>query len=164
MWPKRTTPYVSRALPIPQKSGRLRDAFSCSSSKGLMYTVHGILIFIKRLSGVCLQSLHQRFVSWTKPDTTSLLLETLTDLARSKFELVAENVLLRKPLIILQRQVKRPARTKTDRMLLVLLARRFGPGNKPCSLSGQRRFYGGIARVFGSSGNTNPELLLPNQR
>jgi hypothetical protein len=54
--------------------------------------------------------------------TTSLLLATLTDLARSKSELVAENALLRKPLIILRRRVKRPACTKSDRMLLVLLA------------------------------------------
>jgi hypothetical protein len=36
---------------------------------------------------------------------------------------VAENALLRQQLIILSRQVKRPAYAKTDRMLLVLLAR-----------------------------------------
>jgi putative transposase len=36
---------------------------------------------------------------------------------------VAENALLRQQLIILRRQVKRPACTKMDRMLLVLLAR-----------------------------------------
>jgi len=59
----------------------------------------------------------------TKPDTTSLMLGTLTDLVRSKSELVAENALLRQQLIILRRQVKRPACTKTDRMLLVLLAK-----------------------------------------
>jgi hypothetical protein len=85
--------------------------------------MHGILTFIKRLTGVCLQSLHQRFVSWTKPDTTSLLLGTLTDLIRSKFKLVAENALLRKPLIILCREVKQPACTTTDRMFPVLLAK-----------------------------------------
>jgi putative transposase len=85
--------------------------------------VYVILTCIKRLTGLCLQSLHRRFAAWTKPHTTSLLLGTLTDLARSKSELVAENALLRKPLIILHRQVKRPACTKTDRMLLVLLAR-----------------------------------------
>ena len=51
------------------------------------------------------------------------MLGTLTDLARSKSELVAENALLRQQLIILRRQVKRPACTKTDRMLLVLLAK-----------------------------------------
>jgi len=47
----------------------------------------------------------------------------VADLARSKSELVAENAFLREPLIILRRQVKRPACTKTDRMLLLLLAR-----------------------------------------
>src|SRR5215813_8953389 len=88
-----------------------------------MYTVLGILTCIRRLTGLCLQSLHHRFVAWTKPDTTLLLLGTLTDLARSKSELVAENTLLRQQLIILRRQVKRPACTKTDRMLLVLLVR-----------------------------------------
>ena len=88
-----------------------------------MDTVHGLLTFMKRLTGGCLQSLHQRFVSWTKPETSSLLLGTLTDLSRPKSELVAENALLRQQVIILRRQVKRPACTKTDRMLLVLLAR-----------------------------------------
>jgi len=87
-----------------------------------MDTVQGILTFIKRLTGVCLQSIHHRFITLTKPDTTSLLLGTLTDLARSTSELVAENALLRQQLIILRRQVKRPACTKKDRMLLVLLA------------------------------------------
>ncbi len=82
-----------------------------------------ILTFITKLTHYCLQSLHHRYVTWTTPGPTSLLLGTLTDLSRSKSELVAENTLLRKPLIILHRQVKRPACTRTDRMLLVLLAR-----------------------------------------
>jgi putative transposase len=88
-----------------------------------MDTVQRILTFVTRLTRFCLRSLHHRFVAWTKPNTTLLLLGTLTDLARSKSELVAENALLRQQLIILRRQVKRPACTKTDRMLLVLLAR-----------------------------------------
>jgi putative transposase len=91
--------------------------------KGVTDTVQRILLFVTRLTRFCLQSLHHRFVVWTKPDTTSLLLGTLTDQARSKSELVAENAFLRKPLIILRRQVKRPACTRTDRTLLVLLAR-----------------------------------------
>ena len=82
-----------------------------------------ILTFVTSLTRLCLQLLHHRFVTWTKPDTTSLLLGMLTDLSRSKSQLVAENALLRQQLIILRRQVKRPACTKTDRMLLVLLAR-----------------------------------------
>ncbi|HZU68370.1 MAG TPA: hypothetical protein VFA09_13930 [Ktedonobacteraceae bacterium] len=77
--------------------------------------MHGILTCFKRFAGHGFQSLHHRFVAWTKPNTTSLLLGMLTDLARNKSELVAENALLR-------RQVKRPACTKKDRMLLVLLA------------------------------------------
>ena len=85
--------------------------------------MHRILTFITRLTRFCLRSLNYRFVAWTIPDTTSLLLGTLTDLARSRSELVAENALLRQQLIILRRQVKRPACSKTDRMLLVLLAR-----------------------------------------
>jgi hypothetical protein len=88
-----------------------------------MDTVQRILTFVTSLTRLCLQLLHHRFVTWTKPDTTSLLLGTLTDLSRSKSQLVAENALLRQQLIILRRQVKRPACTKTDRMLLVLLAR-----------------------------------------
>jgi putative transposase len=88
-----------------------------------MDIVQRILTFVTGLAGFCLRSLHHRFVAWTKPNTTSRMLGTLTDLARSKSELVAENALLRQQLIILRRQVKRPACTKTDRMLLVLLAR-----------------------------------------
>jgi hypothetical protein len=39
----------------------------------------------------CFQLLHYRFVVWTKPATTSLMPGMLTDLTRSKSELVAEN-------------------------------------------------------------------------
>jgi len=88
-----------------------------------MDTVERILTFITWLSGLCFQSLHHRFIAWTKPNTTSLMLGTLTDQARSKSQLVAENAFLRQQLIILKRQVQRPACTTTDRMLLVLLAR-----------------------------------------
>jgi hypothetical protein len=62
-------------------------------------------------------------VRWTKPATHSFQIGSLTELGRSKTELAAENALLRKPLIILRGQVKRPTCTNTDRILLVLLAR-----------------------------------------
>ena len=88
-----------------------------------MFTVQRILTFVTRLTGFCLQPFHHRYIAWTKPDTTSLMLGALTDQARSKSELVAENAFLRQQLIILRRQVKRPACTRRDRMLLVLLAR-----------------------------------------
>ena len=82
-----------------------------------------ILSRLKRLVGTSVSVLRTRFVHWTTPLTSSLPLGTLTDLARSKAELLAENALLRQQLIMLKRQVKRPACTKTDRILLVLLAR-----------------------------------------
>ncbi len=82
-----------------------------------------ILSHLKRLVGLSVKGLRAHFLQWTKPLTSSLPLGTLADLGRSKAELVAENALLRQQLIILRRQVKRPACTKRDRVLLVLLAR-----------------------------------------
>jgi putative transposase len=78
---------------------------------------------LQRLKDGCLDALSPHFTRWTKPLRASLPLATLTDLGRSKSELIAENALLRQQLIILRRQVKRPTFTRTDRMLLVLLAR-----------------------------------------
>jgi len=78
---------------------------------------------LKRLVGTSVSVLRTRFVHGTTPLTSSLPLGTLADLARSKAELMAENALLRQQLIMLKRQVKRPACTKRDRILLVLLAR-----------------------------------------
>jgi len=82
-----------------------------------------ILSHLKRLVGPPVKGLRARFLQWTKPFTSSLPLGTLADFDRSKAELVAENALLRVPLIMLKRQVKRPPITRTDRILLVLLAR-----------------------------------------
>ena len=82
-----------------------------------------ILSPLKPLVDPLVRGLRARFLQWTKPLTSSLPLQTLADLGKSKSELVAENALLRQQLIILKRQVKRPAYTKTDRVLLVFLAR-----------------------------------------
>ena len=82
-----------------------------------------VLPSLKQLIRLCLDRLHTRYVRWTRPLTPSLLLGTIADLGRSKSELMAENALLRQQLIMLKRQVKRPACTKTDRILLVLLSR-----------------------------------------
>jgi len=81
-----------------------------------------IFTTLQRLLDGCLDTLSSHFTRWTRPHISSLPLATLTDLGRSKSELIAENTLLRKPLMILRRQVKRPACTNTDRLLLVLLA------------------------------------------
>jgi hypothetical protein len=90
--------------------------------KGIV-AVQSIVTFIKRLTRMCHQSLHCCFIDWTKPDTTSLMLGTLTDLTRRKSKLMAENALLRKPLINLRREVIQPTCTKTDRMFPALLAK-----------------------------------------
>ncbi len=82
-----------------------------------------ILSRLKLLVVPYVKELRARFVHWTKPLTSSLLLGTLVDLGRSKSELIAENAFLRQQLIMLKRQVKRPACTKADRILLVFLAR-----------------------------------------
>jgi len=111
--PLRTPFHVARSLRIPQKAGRIEMHSPAHLQKGGTYTVHEILTYMKWLTSLCLQSLHHRFVDWTKPDTTSLIFGTVTDLGRSRSELVAENALLRQQLIILRRQVKRPSCTKT---------------------------------------------------
>jgi len=85
--------------------------------------VHFIVGSIKGLTSKYFHPFKSCFIEWTQPSDTSLLLGTVTDLVRSKSELVAENALLRQQLIILRRQDKRTACTKTDRMILVLLAR-----------------------------------------
>ena len=83
----------------------------------------GFFTHLRRLKNGCWDALTSRFTRWTKPLGASLPLANLTDLGRSKSELLAENALLRQQLIILRRQVKRPMFTRTDRILLVLLAR-----------------------------------------
>src|SRR5438874_2938722 len=83
----------------------------------------GVVTPLMRLLDGCRYALSSRLTHWMKPLTSSLPLSTLTDLSRSKSELIAENALLRQQLIVLKRQVKRPSVTRTDRILLVLLAR-----------------------------------------
>jgi putative transposase len=79
--------------------------------------------FIKQRVSSLLLVLQKGVLRWMKAPLTSLGLGTLADITRSKAELLAENALLRQQLIILSREVKRPACRKTDRLLLVLLAR-----------------------------------------
>ena len=69
------------------------------------------------------RALQECFSRRIKPSTTSFVLGTLADMTRGKSDLLAENALLRHQLIILRRQVKRPVSRKTDRFLLVVLAR-----------------------------------------
>ena len=68
--------------------------------------------------------LEQRFKRWSQPIHAGLLPGTISDLTRSKSELILENAFLRQQLIVLHRQTKRPILTGRDRGLLVLLSSR----------------------------------------
>lgn len=81
-----------------------------------------VITSLLRLKDGCLDVLFARLARWTKPFRTSLPLATLTDLGKSRSQLIAENALLRQQLLVLRRQVKQPPLTRTDRILLVLLA------------------------------------------
>jgi hypothetical protein len=85
--------------------------------------VSRVLQYIKQGVYFCSHLLQRCFLRWTQPPRSSLLLGTGMDLTRGKAELVAENAFLRQQLIMLRRQIKRPTYRKSDRILLVLLAR-----------------------------------------
>ena len=63
---------------------------------------------------------------WTKPTTVVLIADAVTDMTRSRQDLMAENAILRQQLIVLNRSVKRPQFTEGDRVRLTLLARLTG--------------------------------------
>lgn len=59
----------------------------------------------------------------TKPVTVSLIAGAITDMSRSRKDLMTENAILRQQLIVLKRQMKRPKLTDGDRFRLVFLSR-----------------------------------------
>ena len=71
-----------------------------------------------------LQRIIQAVSNWTKPSSDSRPLSSVADLTRSKPQLIAENLLLRQQLVVLNRAVKRPRFTRADRGLFVLFASR----------------------------------------
>ncbi len=78
---------------------------------------------LRQFAGRCLHLVATQLSALTRPATPSLATGLVTDLLRSKQDLVLENALLRQQLIVLNRSVKRPALTATDRGLLVVLGR-----------------------------------------
>ena len=72
--------------------------------------------------GKILLWLQERVKLWTKPATPVLAVDLLSDLTRSRTDLLLENALLRQQLIILKRQVKRRQLTNPERFRLVFLA------------------------------------------
>lgn len=78
---------------------------------------------LRRRAGASLCAARRCLLARLKPATGTPVGGALGDLARTKTELVAENALLRQQLLVLRRQVRRPALTPADRLRLVLLAR-----------------------------------------
>jgi hypothetical protein len=70
-----------------------------------------------------LYQFQQKIKQWAKPATLSLISGVISDLPRSRSDLIVENALLRQQLIVLHRQVTRPMFNQHDRFCLVLLAR-----------------------------------------
>jgi putative transposase len=68
--------------------------------------------------------LEDAFLHLTQPSHHSIVFSAAVDMTRSKAELITENALLRQQLIVLRRQIKKPAFSQSDRLSLVLLASR----------------------------------------
>ena len=78
--------------------------------------------------GKILDWLQEHVKHWTKPVTSVLIIGALSDLTRSRTNLVIENALLRQQLIVLNRQIKRPQLTN-----LVLFSNIMTQKNLPTS-------------------------------
>ncbi len=96
---------------------------SASIQEGEVQFMLSVFTSIKQQVCISFHGLQERFSGWIKPPANSFMLGTLADLTRRKSELLAENALLRHQLIILRRQNKQPIYRKSDRFLLVVLAR-----------------------------------------
>src|SRR5215207_10361841 len=76
----------------------------------------------KKKFQLCPQFIQAKFIALTTPSNQLALASgTLTDLASSRSQLLAQNALLRQQLIILSRQVHKPNLKPLDRFLLVVL-------------------------------------------
>lgn len=84
--------------------------------------VNAWLTSIKQFGYVVVRKVQAWIKGNTTPTSSSQVLGTVTDLFRSKAELVAENALLRQQVIVLKRSVKQPKLTGRDRWLMVLLS------------------------------------------
>ena len=82
----------------------------------------GILKRVQSIVKRGLQAISTAISRMTKPIAHGPALSTVADFARSKPQLLAENLLLRQQLIVLNRSVKRPHFTAPERGLFVLLA------------------------------------------
>lgn len=80
--------------------------------------IQGLIRSLKRF----VSRVKQHVKQWSKPAIASIAAGSLSDLKRSRRDLIIENAMLRQQLIVLNPQVKRLQLTQGDRLRLVLLA------------------------------------------
>jgi putative transposase len=137
---------------------------STSFHKEEVSLVFSLFPLIKQQVCLGVHTFQKRVLRWLKPLTTSLVLGTFADLIRGKAELLAENALLRQQLIILRRQIKRPMYKKTDRLLLVFLARMVRAWKQALFLIQQDDASSASTVSFSvCSGSRNPKRLQRNR-
>ncbi len=100
--------------------GGKADAVMAEGEQGMWTTSSTV---IRRRAQASLRAVHRRLLAWTRPAAEPLVSGAVGDLTRTKTALIAENAFLRQQLVVLRRQVGRPALTPADRLRLVLLAR-----------------------------------------
>ena len=66
--------------------------------------------------------LGERLRAWTQPLEETLVGGAVRDMTHNKHDLVAENPLLRRQVIVLKRQVNQPMLQNRDQLMLVFLA------------------------------------------
>ena len=108
------------------------------------------------------RALRRRLRVATRPAAAPLFTGTLADLARTKPELLAENVLLRQQLLILRRPAKRPRCTRADRALWCCWPAACARGGTRCSSSSRTPCFAGIADSTDGTGGGN--LARPPRR
>jgi putative transposase len=85
---------------------------------------HKVLSQVTRITQSVVKTVERRFKAWTAPSSDSMVGGVVADLVKSKQQVILENAFLRQQVIVLKRQIARPALTAKDRSLLVLLASR----------------------------------------
>jgi len=95
----------------------------------------------------------QHIKHWAKPATLSLISGVLSDLTRSRSDLIVANALLRQQLIVLNRQVKRPLLTQSDRFSSFCSRVFLVSRNRPFTLFSQTHSCAGIGNCFASIGD-----------
>jgi hypothetical protein len=105
------------------------------------------------LIGKFLLWLQELIKHWLQPATPTLISGLLSDLPRSRTDLIVENALLRQQLIVLNRQVQRPPLTNPIVFGSCSFPALPDSGNDRCILFSQTPFCAGIEKCFASIGS-----------